>query len=141
MRIDDQTAVYILATRTAFEDLRQVVSLLAGVLVLASAKGKCDPPDLQPARRLLQQAADALREAPLTTSAAAHHGHLLHAAEHLALALHRASFRIDVNSILAPLRSGYDALQRASQTLPGFEMVAFEQGCCSILQVITQDLK
>ena len=29
--VDDQTALYILATRNAFEDLRQVVSQLAGV--------------------------------------------------------------------------------------------------------------
>jgi hypothetical protein len=138
MSVDDQTAVYILATRTAFEDLRQVVSLLAGLLVLATAKGKSDPPDLQPARRLLQQAGDALRAAPLSTQAAGHHAHLLRAAEHLAIALQRASLRIDVDSILPPLRSGYDALQKASQTLPGFEMVAFEQGCCSALQVTKQ---
>jgi hypothetical protein len=138
MTIDDQTAVYILATRTAFEDLRQVVSLLAGVLVLSAAKAKTDSPDLQPARRLLQQAEDALRESPITAQAAAHHSHLLHAAAHLRTALQRASLRIDVDSILPPLRSGYDALQRASQTLPGFEMVAFEQGCCSALQVIKQ---
>jgi hypothetical protein len=136
MTVDDQTAVYILATRTAFEDLRQVVSLLAGVLVLAAAKAKSDSPDLQPARRLLHQAEDALRESPLTAQAAAHHGHLLHAAAHLSIALQQASVRIDIDAILPPLRSGYDALQRASQTLPGFEMVAFEQGCCSMLQEI-----
>jgi hypothetical protein len=135
MTVDDQTAVYILATRRAFEDLRQVVSQLAGVLVLAAAKGKSDVPDLEPARRLRRQACDALRDCTLTDRAAAHHGHLLQAAAHLEIALQRASFSIDVDTILPPLRAGYDALQKASQTLPGFEMVAFEQGCCSALQV------
>ena len=135
MTVDDQTAVYILATRQAFEDLRQVVSQLAGVLVLAAAKGKSDAPDLEPARKLYQQASQALRDSAWTVRAAAHHGHLLEAAEFLEIALQRASVRIDVEAILPPLRAGYDALLKASQTLPGFEMVAFEQGCCSALQV------
>jgi hypothetical protein len=134
MMVDDQTAVYILSTRTAFEDLRQVVSQLAGVLVLAASKGKSDPPNLEPTRRLRQQAEDVLRDSPLTTRAAAHHGHLVQAAEQLGIALQRAGVRLDVDEILSPLRSGYDALQRASRSLPGFEMVAFEQGCCSVLE-------
>ena len=134
MTVDDQTAVYILATRTAFEDLRQVVSQLGGILVLATAKGKSDSPNLEPARKLLRQAETALRDSPVTTSAAAHHGHLTRAAALLKIAVHSAGLRVDVDEILPPLRSGYDALQLASQTLPGFEMVAFEQGCCSAFE-------
>jgi hypothetical protein len=138
MRVDDQTAIYVLATRNAFEDLRQVVSQLAGVLVLAAAKGTGDSPSLEPTRRLLRQAEDALRDSRLNDRASAHHAHLAHAAAHLEIALQRAGARIDVDKILPPLRAGYDALQLASQTLPGFEMVAFEQGCCSALPRITQ---
>ena len=41
--------------------------------------------------------------------------------------------------ILPPLRAAYDALADGSQTLPGFEMVAFEQGCCSALQGSTMN--
>jgi len=33
--------------------------------------------------------------------------------------------------VLIPLRDGYSQLQRASRILPGFRMVAFEQGCCA----------
>jgi hypothetical protein len=138
MTVDDQTAIYILSTRDAFEDLRQVVSQLAGVLVLAAAKGTGDSPNLEPTRRLLRQAEDALRDSPLTARAAAHHAYLVQAAAHLKIVLQRAGVRIDVDEILPPLRAGYDALQAASRTLPGFEMVAFEQGCCSALPRITR---
>jgi hypothetical protein len=138
MTVDDQTAIYVLTTRSAFEDLRQVVSQLAGVLVLAAAKGTGDSPSLEPTRRLLRQAEDALRDSPLTDRAAAHRANLVQAAAHLKIALQRAGVRIDVDEILTPLRAGYDALQAASRTLPGFEMVAFEQGCCSALPRITQ---
>jgi hypothetical protein len=138
MRVDDQTAIYVLATRNAFEDLRQVVSQLAGLLVLAAAKGTGDSPSLEPTSRLLRQAEDALSNSPFTDRAAPHHAQLVRASAHLKIALQRAGVRIDVDEILPPLRAGYDALQAASRTLPGFEMVAFEQGCCSALPRITR---
>ena len=132
--VDDQTALYILATRKAFDDLRQAISQLAGALVLASAGAKVEPFNLEQTRRLHRQAVESLRDARLSTRSAVHHAHLLRAAEDLGTALKKAGMPLNVDAVLPPLRSAYEALQKASQTLPGFEMVAFEQGCCSALQ-------
>ena len=114
MIVDDQTAVYILTTRKAFDDLRQVVAQLAGVLVLSSAGGKSQGFDLKAACRLHQEAVEELRDAPSSAQAAAHHGHLLRAAADLETALKKARMPLDVEAVLPPLRSGYEALQRAS---------------------------
>lgn len=132
--IDDQTALYILATRKAFEDLRQAVSQLAGALVLASAGAKVESFNPEQTRRLHRQAVETLRDARLSARSTVHHAHLLRAAEDLETALNRAGMPLNVDAVLPPLRSSYEALQKASQSLPGFEMVAFEQGCCSALQ-------
>jgi hypothetical protein len=132
--IDDQTALYILATRKAFDDLRQAISQLAGALVLASAGAKVESLNHEQTRKLYRQAVETLRDARLSTRAAVHHAQLLRAAEDLETALRRAGAPLNVDAVLPPLRSAYEALQKASQTLPGFEMVAFEQGCCSALQ-------
>jgi hypothetical protein len=132
--MDDQTAVYILATRPAFEDLRQAISQMAGVLLLTAARAKNESSNLEPARKLHRQALETLREARISARAAVHHQHLSRAAEDLETALNKAVGPLNVEAILPPLRAAYEELQKASQTLPGFEMVAFEQGCCSALQ-------
>ena len=132
--VDDRTALYILATRKAFEDLRQAISQLAGALVLASAGAKFESFNPEQTRKLYRHAIETLRDARLTAGSAVHHAHLLRAAEDLETALRKAGMPLNVDAVLPPLRSAYEALQKASQTLPGFEMVAFEQGCCSALQ-------
>jgi hypothetical protein len=134
LQIDDATTAYILETRKCFEDLRQVAAQIAGVLVLAAAGGKSVTPDhpmLAAAAELHRTAFDELRRIQPTERARAHHHSLMRAAEGLAIAL-AASRRIEVESILRPVRAAYAHLQRASDTLPGFEMVAFGQGCCAL---------
>jgi hypothetical protein len=133
-RIDDTTAAYILETRKCFEDLRQVAAQIAGVLVLAAAGGKSATPDhpmLEAAAELHRAAVDELRSVRPTERARAHHHCLMQAADALAAAL-VSSQRMEVESILLPVRAAYAHLQRAADTLPGFEMVAFERGCCAI---------
>ena len=130
--VDDATAAYILETRKCFEDLRQVSAQIAGVLVLAAAGGKSATPDhpmLEAAAELHRAAFGELRSIRPTERARAHHHCLMQAADALATAL-LAAKRIEVDPILFPLRAAYAHLQRASNTLPGFEMVAFDQGCC-----------
>jgi hypothetical protein len=134
MQIDDATATYILETRKCFEDLRQVAAQIAGVLVLAAAGGKSATPDhpmLAAAAELHRTAFDELRRIRPTERARQHHHCLTQAADDLAVAL-AASHRIEVDPILLPVRAAYAHLQRASDTLPGFEMVAFGQGCCAL---------
>jgi hypothetical protein len=133
-QIDGATAGYILETRKCFEDLRQVAAQIAGILVLAAAGGKSATPDhpmLEAAAELHAAALDELRRIQPTERARAHHGRLLEAAEALRIAL-AASQRMEIDPILAPVRAAYAHLQRAGDTLPGFEMVAFAQGCCAI---------
>jgi hypothetical protein len=130
--VDDATAAYILETRECFEDLRQVAAQIAGVLVLAAAGGKSATPDhpmLAAAAELHQAALDRLRSIRPTERARAHHHYLTQSSDALAIAL-AATHRMEIDSILPPVRAAYAHLQRAAETLPGFEMIAFDQGCC-----------
>lgn len=130
--VDDRTAEYILETRKDFEDLRQVAAQIAGVLVLAAAGAKSASPDhpmLKAAAELHATALDRVRSVRPTERAKVHHASLMQAAGALSRALSAAQ-RIEVDPILRPVREAYAHLQRASNSLPGFEMVAFEQGCC-----------
>lgn len=131
--IDDGTARYILETRRPFEDLRQVSAQLAGFLVLAASGAEGAAPDhpmLAQARDLHRAAIDSLGASRPTERARTHHRCLLESAEALAQAL-AAARRREIDPVLDPLRLAYAHLQRASDELPGFEMVAFEQGCCA----------
>ena len=73
--VDDATAAYIVENQKCFEDLKQVASQLAGLLVLAAAGSKEAMPDhpmLDAARELFREADDAVRSArPDRTSPAA----------------------------------------------------------------------
>ncbi|HTR34418.1 MAG TPA: hypothetical protein VMH80_00855 [Bryobacteraceae bacterium] len=134
--VDDATVVYILENRRYFEDLRQIASQLAGLLVLAAAGSKestSDHPMLTAAFQLHRDATDGLRRARPTLRARRHHEHVLEAASHLADALAAAERRLaDVDPILIPLRAGYAALRQAANALPGFEIISFERACCGI---------
>ena len=139
--IDDQTAAYVLEHRKHFEDLRQVTAQLAGLLVLAAAGANGASPDhplLATAEQLLHDAVDGVRHARVTPRAWQHHHCLLAAiaaakqalaAAHTHLGRQRAP--VDLDPILTPLRAGYAHLQRASDALPGFDMIAFDRGCCA----------
>jgi hypothetical protein len=133
--VDDETAAYILETRLHFEDLRQVAAQIAGLLVLAAAgSSSAGPyhPMLTAAVRLHEEASDALRSVRVPEPACDHHAHLRAAATALANALAAAQHSIAIDPVLAPLRAAYDQLQQASNELPGFPMVTFEQACCAI---------
>jgi hypothetical protein len=142
--LDDLTVAYILNARPHFENLRQVAAQLAGVLVLAATGARSASPDhpmLHSAQRLFEESADGIRRARATGHALPHHQHLTHAAASIETALSIARDRLgrpngtaDLTPILTPLRAGYTHLQRAANALPGFEMVAFDQGCCGVLR-------
>jgi hypothetical protein len=139
--IDDRTAAYVLEQRRHFEDLRQVTAQLAGLLVLAAAGASGAAPDhplLNTADRLFRDAVDGIRGARVTERARRHHQCLLRAVTAVGLAvdaahahLGRPGVHADIDPILVPLRAGYAHLQRAADALPGFEMIAFDRGCCA----------
>ena len=131
--INDATAKYIVENKNCFEDLKQVASQLAGLLVLAAAgskEGTQDPPVLGAARELYREANDALRRACPTEQARKHHAHLTRAAASIGMALKEAGGGLNIDVILIPLRAGYTELERAADALPGFEKIAYDRACC-----------
>jgi hypothetical protein len=116
-----------------FEDLRQVSSQLAGLLVLAAAGSKSAGPHhpmLDAAEELYREAVEGIQYARVTARAERHRRRLLLAAAALRSALSAAHSSFEIDPVLIPLRAAYDHLQHASNELPGFEMVAFDQACC-----------
>jgi hypothetical protein len=140
--LDEGTVAYVLENRKHFEDLRQVTAQLAGLLVLAATGARSAVPDhplLQTADRLFQESVDGLRRAQVPVRARPHHEAVLHAVAAVGAALDAAHAGlgrhgngVDIDPIMIPLRAGYAHLHRAAHALPGFEMVAFDQGCCGI---------
>ena len=138
-RLDDRTVAYVLATRPAFEDLKQVAAQLAGLLVLVAA-GSCaagpEHPILTVAHRILAEVDDVLGAAAPSPAALAHHRLLVRAAASLRRACVRAQERLspggdDLDAILALVRDAYAHLGNAARRLPGFQLVALERACCS----------
>jgi hypothetical protein len=133
--VDDATAAYIVENQKCFEDLKQVASQLAGLLVLAATGSKEAVPDhpmLSAARELFREAQDGLNRARPTARGQRHFEHLLRAAAAIGDALKKAEVRLDVDCILIPLRAGYSELEQAADELPGFEKVSYERACCGI---------
>ena len=136
--LDDATLGYVTAMREAFDQLRQVAGQLAGVMVLSvtNAHGAAGHPMLAQADAALRAAEDAIRSRRPPARGAPHHDHMTRAAALLdtALTAARMHLRADdaaTDAILAPLRAGFQELQWAAAVLPGFEVVAFSQGCCA----------
>jgi hypothetical protein len=131
--IDDATATYILENQRCFEDLKQVASQLAGLLVLAASGSKEAVPDhpmLAAAGELFREADDALQRARPTERARRHYEHLTRSSSAIGVALKEARVGLNVDRILIPLRAGYSELERAADELPGFEKVSYERACC-----------
>jgi hypothetical protein len=131
--VDEATAAYILETRKSFEDLQQVASQLAGMLVLAAAGSKEAAPDhpaLISARQIFRSAEDALHLARPTERARRHHELLVKAAKRIGVALKLAVSALDIDGTIVFLRAGYAELERAADALPGFEKVSYERACC-----------
>ena len=137
---DDRTVGYILESQPLFEDLRQIASQIAGLLMLAAAGSRDASPEhpmLAAANALLVKTSDGLARVKAGEQVRAHLESLRQAAAALrgALTAIRALLAApgsgDLDAPLVPLRAGYDHLQEATRGLPGFRMVAFEQACCA----------
>jgi hypothetical protein len=131
--VDDATAQYIVENQRCFEDLKQVASQLAGLLVLAAAGSKEAMPDhpiIGAARELFREADDAVQRAKPTERARLHHEYISRAAASIGTALREAGGRLNIDRVLIPLRAGYTELEQAADSLPGFEKVAYDRACC-----------
>ena len=140
--LDDRTIRYVLETRPHFEDLRQAVGQVAGMLVLVAAGAKTvtrDHPLLATARATLERVEDGICTARPSVRATHHHRHLVAAVGALGLALKRAAAgrtlesvdRERIDPVLEPLRIAYRNLAWAARALPGFELLSFSQACCA----------
>ena len=136
--IDDRTAAYVVEAQPVFEDLRQVAAQLAGLLVLAATQSKDATPDhpmLNASKRVFAHANDSVTRVGglLTGRSRLHHANLVSASAALERAIACAgAWPLDVDAVLIPLRDAYAHLQQAASALPGFQIVAFDQGCCAI---------
>jgi hypothetical protein len=121
-----------------FEQLRQAAGQIAGVLVLAvvARQGTAGHPMLDLADTARQAAAEAVLSCRPPARGEHHHRHLMLAARAIAASIDAARLHLrgtneaGTDSVLRPLRAGYQELQWAANALPGFETVAFAQGCC-----------
>lgn len=139
--LDNRTTAYALTMVGPFEALRQAAAQLAGILVLAAAGSRTATPDhpmLLLAYRSHDEAIDGIRTATPPLPGRHHHRHLTRAAVWIGRALTRARISarpggtLDLDATLHLLRCGWQELQWAAGALPGFEIVAFEQGCCAV---------
>ncbi len=119
--IDDATTAYVLAIRPAFNLVREGVSQLAGLMVLAmvGARNEAAHDILERICHEQAEAQDIIRRQAVPNRAAHHHRHLAQADP------------ASGETIMKPLRAAYQHLQWATGALPGFEVVALSQGCCS----------
>lgn len=136
--LDEATLGYVAAMREPFEQLRQAAGQIAGVLVLGvtGGRGVAGHPMLELADTARRAAEDAVRSTSPPRRGAHHHRHLAEAARLVAAALDAARLHLraddaGTDAILVPLRAGFRELQWAAAALPGFEVVAFSQGCCA----------
>ena len=136
--LDELTLAYVTDMRIPFDELRRAAGQLAGMLVLAMSGGRgvAGHPMLDLAGTAQRAAGDAIRGRLPPPRAVHHHMHLKNAANRIADALRAARLQLraddaSTDAILAPLRAGYRELQWAAAALPGFEVVAFSQGCCA----------
>lgn len=137
--LDEATLRYVEAMRVPFDQLRQAAGQIAGVLVLAvtAAGGAAGHPMLEMADTARREAADAVARVRPPPDSLHHHRHLAYAARDIGLALDaarrhmRGADDIATDAVMLPLRAGYRHLQWAAGALPGFEVVAFSQGCCA----------
>lgn len=134
--LDDKAGRYLLDAKRPFEDLRQVVSLLAAILLAAHtgiARKGLRHPLLDQARDLFGECRD--RVNGLTPGPQTGHHHL-----HLTQALKAASAALDAlersalggdKSALELVKRAWRELTHAGNALPGFETVDLSQSCCA----------
>jgi hypothetical protein len=136
--LDDRVLGYLLEARPAFTGLRQGLSQLAGMLVLAAAgaSGGVRPehPMIAVVAQVLAEAADRLRASQAPDLCRHLHRHLLAAA----IVLEAAAAKVGTpGTAVAPLRALLDRalaeLERASALLPGFDLVDRRHACCAPL--------
>ena len=136
---DKRMLDYLNATRAPFEDLRQVVTQIAALLILAASGDRDwrDHPMIDVTAEAWRGVDDAVRAVAVPASAAHVHHHFVKAGRSVAEALEiitakRARFDdAALDAALAALKDAQQQMQWSSAAVPGLEIVDFSQGCCA----------
>ncbi len=138
VELDDVVAAYGVKMAPPFEDLRQVATQLAGVLLLATTGSRAAQrghPMLRVAEEMFQGAMEQIRSATVPPGAAHHHHHLVEAGSRIGNALQSCMaaplLSASVDPALSYLRDGWEQLRFTAAALPGFEIIAFDRACCA----------
>lgn len=134
---DESVVAYVVQARPIYDALRRAAAQLAGLLVLAATGGKNAQrhPMAQLARSGFEAAVGDLAALAPPPRATHHYRHLSLAAKSLARALEAAETGLhrfpaaDDDPQTRHLTNTISHLRWAGQTLPGFEIVDFSQGC------------
>lgn len=137
--LDDTTLAYIEAAEACFEDLRQAIAQMAGLLLLAASgsrsAGPHHPMVAMAAERLAAAREATFRLEPRGPRPRHHHQHLVAASDALVdvlTSLRTAPLGHDGTALPSKqLASAWEELGAASRALPGFDLVDFGQACCA----------
>lgn len=137
-RAEQAIRAYIKQSRAVFEDLREIATQLAALLVLAAMEDRsacAEHPMFASALQRLDVAIDeasALQPAPLV---AHHHRHLMRAVRLFRKteeAMTGAGRLVgETAPVLALLKSAWQEMVHTSKALPGFHTVDLQQACCA----------
>lgn len=131
---------YLEAARAPFEDLRQVVTQIAALLILAASGSRDwrDHPMIDVTVEAWRRVDDAIRAVNVPDEAAHVHHHFVKAGRGVAeaieiIATRRAKFDdAALDAALAAIKIAQQEMQWSSAAVPGLEVVDFSQGCCAM---------
>lgn len=137
---DKRMLDYLAASRAPFEDLRQVVTQIAALLILAASGSRDwrDHPMIDVTIEAWRGVDDAIRAIAVPDSAAHVHGHFVKAGRSVTeaigiIAARRPTFDdAALDAALAALKTAQQEMQWSSAAVPGLEVVDFSQGCCAM---------
>ncbi len=135
----DTLVAYMARAKTAFDDLRDVASQLAALMVLAGSGSRAatlDHPMLCVAAERWRAANDSVRSLRPPTGSHGHHYHLVMAAQRLGEdlgAMGAAGTLVGrLGTPLHLLKAAWQEIVFVSRALPGFALVDFDQCCCAM---------
>jgi hypothetical protein len=135
---DDSTRRYIERAQIVFDDLRELASQLAALMVLAAAADRTanvDHPMFVVAVQRWSDSQEAVRALRPSALAAHHHLHLSKAARLFGAAIDAMRVAGTLvgrsESALGTLKSAWQEMVHTSNALPGFHSVDLQQACCA----------
>jgi hypothetical protein len=138
LAFDDAMRRYLAEARPAFDELRDVTSQLAGLMVLAASGAgvaTTDHPMWAVATERGWAACEVVRSLRVPPPARHHHRHMVWAAEALGgtiATMREAGTRAGrLNAPLGLLKTAWQEIVHAADALPGFGTIDMQQTCCA----------